>query len=56
MKNVRLDDAAAVKLHAQGIYQQAVVAKTMPLNNATQMTDTERALLGQWFRAGAPTP
>lgn len=56
MKNVRLDDAAAVKLHAQGIYQQAVVAKTMPLNNATQITDNERALLGQWFQAGAPTP
>ncbi len=56
MKNVRLDDAAAVKLHAQAIYQQAVVAKTMPLNNATQMTDNERALLGQWFQAGAPTP
>lgn len=53
MKNVRLDSPEAVKLHAQGIHQQAVVAKTMPLNNATQMTEAERALLGQWFAGGA---
>lgn len=53
MKNVRLDSPDAVKLHAQGIYQQAVVAKTMPMNNSTGMTDAERALLGQWFNAGA---
>jgi uncharacterized membrane protein len=56
MKNVRLDSPEAVKLHAQGIHQQAVVAKTMPLNNATQMTDAERALLGQWFADGAKVP
>ena len=56
MKNVRLDTPEAVKLHAQGIHQQAVVAKTMPLNNATQMTDAERALLAQWFADGAKVP
>lgn len=55
MKNVRLDSAGAVKQHAQAVYQQAVVARTMPLNNATGMTDAERALLGQWFQAGAAT-
>jgi len=27
--------------------------KTMPLNNATQITDAERAALGRWFNAGA---
>ena len=27
--------------------------KLMPLNNATQMTDDERALIGRWFEAGA---
>ena len=43
MKNVRLDSPAALKQHAQAVYQQAVVAKTMPLNNATQITDAERA-------------
>jgi uncharacterized membrane protein len=55
MKNVRLDSAGAVKQHAQGIFQQVVVTKTMPLNNATQMTDAERALVGKWFEAGAKT-
>ena len=40
--------------HAQLVYQQAVVLKTMPLNNATQITDAERALIGTWFKAGAP--
>jgi len=53
MKNVRLDSAPAVQQHAQAVYQQAVVAKTMPINNATGMTDAERALLRQWFEAGA---
>jgi len=55
MKNVRLDSPEALKQHAQAVYQQAVVAKTMPLNNATQITDGERALVGQWFQEGAKT-
>jgi uncharacterized membrane protein len=55
MKNVRLDTPAALKQHAQGVYQQAAVARTMPLNNATGMTDAERVLLGRWFEAGART-
>ena len=54
MKNVRLDSPGAVKLHAQGVYQMAVVTKVMPLNNATGITEAERALLGRWFREGAP--
>ncbi len=49
-KNVRLDNGAEIARHAQEIYQQAVVLKTMPMNNATQITDAERALLGRWFR------
>lgn len=53
-KNVRLDSAAEIGKHAQLIYQQSVVLKTMPLNNATQITDAERALIGTWFKAGAP--
>ena len=53
-KNVRLDSADEVGKHAQAIYQQAVVLKTMPMNNATQMTDAERALIGRWFTSGAP--
>ena len=53
MKNVRLDSAQAVAQHAQSLYTQAVVARTMPLNNATGMTDDERQMLKIWFEAGA---
>ena len=53
MKNLRLDSPALVKQHAQAIYQQTVATKVMPLNNATGMTDAERALIGQWFQEGA---
>ena len=52
-KNVRLDSAAEIAKHAQAIYQQAVVLKVMPMNNATQITDDERALLKRWFEAAA---
>jgi uncharacterized membrane protein len=54
-KGVRLDNAEGLSQHAQMVYQQAVVQKTMPLNNATQMTDAERAALASWFNAGAAT-
>ena len=52
-KNIQLHTPALIRQHAQQIYQQAVVLKTMPLNNATQITDGERALLKRWFEAGA---
>ena len=55
MKNLRLDSTALVAQHAQAIYQQAVVQKLMPMNNATQMTEDERALIGRWYQAGAAT-
>ena len=55
MKNVRLDSPEAVKVHAQNIYQQAVVSKQMPMNNSTAITDAERELIAQWFKAGAST-
>jgi uncharacterized membrane protein len=54
MKGVRLDSPEALKQHAAQVYQQAVLAKTMPLNNATGITDAERALIGRWFESGAP--
>jgi uncharacterized membrane protein len=53
MKNVRLDSPEQIKLHAQAVYQQVVVTKQMPMNNSTQITDAERALVGEWFKAGA---
>ena len=54
MKNIRLDSPRDLKAHAQQVYQQAVVARTMPFNNATGITDAERALIGKWFESGAP--
>ena len=55
MKNVRLDSPQSVKLHAQGIYQQAVITKIMPMGNATGITAAERQLIAQWFESGAST-
>jgi uncharacterized membrane protein len=52
-KNVALHTPALIKQHAQMMYQQVVVLKLMPMANATQMTDDERALLKRWFEAGA---
>ena len=55
MKNVRLDSPQYVKAYAQYVYQQAVVLKLMPMNNATGITDAERLLIKQWFEGGART-
>ena len=55
MKNVRLDGPEHVRQHAQAMYQQVVVARIMPMNNATQITEDERALFKAWFEAGART-
>ncbi len=56
MKNVRLDSPEGVRQHAQAMYQQVVVTRLMPMNNATGITDAERALVAQWFQGGAPLP
>ena len=55
MKNVRLDSPGLVKQHAASIYQQVVVSKIMPMNNATGITDAERGVVKAWFEAGAST-
>lgn len=52
-KNVALHTPELITQHAQQLYQQAVVLKLMPLNNATQITDEERSTLKRWFEAGA---
>jgi uncharacterized membrane protein len=52
-KGVRLDAPDMILAHALQIYQQAVVLKAMPLNNATRITDAERAVLKRWYEAGA---
>jgi len=53
-KGVMLHTAALIGKHAPMINQQAVVQRTMPLNNATQITEEERSLIKRWFEAGAP--
>ena len=50
---VALHTPALIQQHAQAIYLQAVVQKLMPMNNATQISDDERALIKRWFEAGA---
>ena len=52
-KGVALHTALLVQQHALAIYQQSVVLKLMPMNNATQITEDERLLIKQWFEAGA---
>lgn len=53
-KNVALHTRELLARHAQAVYQQTVAQRTMPLNNATGMTDEERALIARWFNEGAP--
>ena len=53
MKNVRLDSAEGLAKNAQMVYQQAVVTRIMPMNNATGISEAERGLIKQWFESGA---
>jgi len=53
-KGVMLHTPELLRQHGQALMQQAVIAKLMPLNNATQITEEERALLGRWVSAGMP--
>jgi uncharacterized membrane protein len=39
--------------NAQRIYQQVVVTRIMPLGNATQITEEERAVIAAWVTSGA---
>lgn len=41
-----------VKKNALAMYQQAVVLKLKPINNVTQITDSERYTIQRWFEAG----
>ena len=52
-KNIQLHTPALIEQNAQALYQQAVVLKLMPMNNATGITEDERAVLGRWFEARA---
>ena len=48
-KNVVLETAADLKRFAAGVAQQSVQSKAMPLGNATNMTDQDRAALGAYL-------
>jgi uncharacterized membrane protein len=52
-KAIMLHTPELLLRNAQAAYQQAVVLKLMPMNNATQMTAEDRDLLKRWFEAGA---
>ncbi|TFW27743.1 urate hydroxylase PuuD [Massilia horti] len=54
-KGIAFDSPESIQKHAQQMYQQAVVLKLMPLNNATQITADERDLLKRWYEQGAST-
>lgn len=53
-KNIRLDDDESIQSQMALIYQQAVVTKIMPMNNATGITEDERRTLEAWFKAHNP--
>jgi uncharacterized membrane protein len=49
MKGIRLDSAELLEKNAALVYQQAVVTKLMPMNNATGITPQERQLVADWY-------
>jgi uncharacterized membrane protein len=51
MKNIRLDSPELIRQQAQGIYQQVVVTRQMPMNNATGITEAERQQIKRWFES-----
>ena len=52
-KGIVFETPAQIRLYAPQIMTQAVKTRTMPLNNVTEITDAERAMLGAWIAAGA---
>jgi len=50
-KGVHLDSAAGIRANAAGIKAMAVDTHTMPLGNATHMTQAERDVLARWLAA-----
>ena len=49
-KRIQFHEPQLIEQHAAEIYQQVVAQRAMPLNNATGMTDEERAILGRWVK------
>ncbi|MBN8818079.1 MAG: hypothetical protein J0I80_05090 [Sphingomonas sp.] len=55
-KGVKFDTPADVQKFAALMLEQAVKTQRMPPDNATHMTEAERATLGRWIAAGAKVP
>jgi uncharacterized membrane protein len=49
-KGIRLDSAELLEKNAALMYQQVVVTKLMPMNNATNITPAEREAIANWFQ------
>lgn len=52
-KGVVLQTPHQIISQAAAIHQQTVVTQAMPIGNLTQITESERALLDRWYKAGA---
>lgn len=50
-KNITLETVHNLKKYAATIYAQTIQTKAMAPGNQTNMTDDERATLGQWLKA-----
>ncbi|CAH0353670.1 urate hydroxylase PuuD [Aquabacterium sp. CECT 9606] len=50
-KGVMLHTPELITKHQQQIYQQVVMLRAMPMNNATRITEEERGVVAQWFKA-----
>jgi uncharacterized membrane protein len=50
-KNIRLDSPELIRQNAQNIYQQVVITRQMPMNNATGITEPERQLIKRWYES-----
>jgi uncharacterized membrane protein len=50
-KNVALHTPELLAQHAQAVFQQTVITRQMPQNNATGITEAERDLIRRWHAA-----
>ncbi len=51
--NLRLETQADIARHARAIYLQSGLSRAMPPGNIAYMTEEERALIRDWYRAAA---
>jgi len=48
------DTAEGLKRAVPGMWERVIETRTMPLGDATHMSDDERAAIAAWLKAGAP--